>query len=87
LATVITHKTTTGKKTLATGEISGTIGSELISRLWQPASTRTVGLGFMSGGITLAIDAGSNVFREFWPEIHHPHRRSRNGATVVSVHP
>ncbi len=74
--TVITHKTTTGKQTVAVGEISGVVGSGLISRLWQPASTRTVAAGFTSGGITLGIDAGMNVMKEFWPEIRHPHRRS-----------
>lgn len=69
LATVYTTKTTTGRKTLSTSEISGAFGSGLISRLWQPASVRTVGYGFLSGGITLGVDAGSNVLREFWPDI------------------
>ena len=73
LATVITRKTTTGKKTVAAGEISGAIGSGLISRLWQPASVRTLAAGFGSAGITLGVDAGTNVLREFWPEIRHPH--------------
>lgn len=73
LATVITRKTTTGKKTVATNEIAGAFGSGLISRLWQPASVRTVSAGFASGGITLGVDAGTNVVREFWPEIRHPH--------------
>ena len=82
LATVITHKTTTGKKTVAAGEISGAIGSGLISRLWQPASVRTLSAGFTSGGITLAVDAGSNVLREFWPEIRHPHRRRQEALSV-----
>ncbi len=77
LATVITRKTTTGKKTVAAGEISGAIGSGLISRLWQPASVRTVSAGFTSGGITLGVDAGSNVVREFWPEIRHPRSRAK----------
>jgi len=77
LATVITHKTTTEKPTVAVGEISGAMGSGLISRLWQPASVRAVGHGFASGGITLAIDAGLNVFREFWPNIRHPHNHGQ----------
>jgi len=72
VATVITRKTTNGKKTVAKGELAGAFGSGLVSRLWQPASTRTVGLGFVSGGITLGVDAGGNVLREFWPEIRHP---------------
>ena len=29
-------------------------------------------MGFESGGITLAIDTGMNVVKEFWPEIRHP---------------
>jgi len=77
ISTVITRKTTTGKKTVAKGELAGAFGSGLISRLWQPASTRTVGLGFMSGGISLGVDAGGNVLREFWPEIRHPHSHNR----------
>jgi hypothetical protein len=75
---VITHKTTDGKPTVAKGEIAGAFGSGLISRLWQPASTRTIGLGFTSGGITLGVDAAGNVFREFWPEIRHPHTHGMN---------
>jgi len=73
VSTVYTHKTTDGKRTVAKGEIVGAFGSGLISRLWQPASTRTIGLGFASGGITLGADAAGNVIREFWPEIRHPH--------------
>jgi len=72
-STVITHKTTTEQQTVAVGEIAGAFGSGLISRLWQPASTRTIGLGFASGAITLGVDAGMNVVKEFWPDIRHPH--------------
>jgi hypothetical protein len=74
LRTVITQKATTGERTLAVGEISGAVGSGLISRLWQPASTRSIAAGFGSAGITMGVDAGLNVVREFWPEIRHPHR-------------
>ena len=69
---VITHKTTTGKPTVAKGELSGAFGSAFISRLWQPASVRTISAGFTSAGITLGVDAAGNVIREFWPEIRHP---------------
>jgi len=87
LATVITQKTTTGKKTVATGEIAGAIGSGLISRLWQPASVRTVAAGFGSAGVALAADAGTNVLREFWPEIRHPHSHQAVQRPEPSVHP
>jgi hypothetical protein len=67
VSTVITTKTTTGKRTVATGEISGAVGSGLISRLWQPAAARGLGAGFGSAGITLGAQAGVNVVQEFWP--------------------
>lgn len=67
VSTVITRKTTTGQKTVAAGEISGAVGSGLISRLWQPAAARTIGAGFGSAGITLGAQAGMNVVQEFWP--------------------
>ena len=54
--------------TLAYGRITGAFGAGLISRTWQPPSTSGVGAGFQSGGISLAIDAGVNVLREFWPK-------------------
>ncbi len=73
LSTVITHKTTTGERTLALGRISGSFGSGFISRTWMPASMHTVGSGFATGGILIGVDAGMHVLREFWPEIRHPH--------------
>src|SRR5436305_1160615 len=67
-STVVTRKTTTGKKTVAAGTMSGAFGSGMVSRAWQPASTRTVGAGLASGGTILGVEAGSHVVREFWPE-------------------
>jgi hypothetical protein len=72
VSTVVTRKTTTGKKTFASGEVSGAVGAGFISRLWQPVRLHTVGSGIGSVGITLGVDAGMNVTREFWPEIRHP---------------
>ena len=73
-STVITHKTTTGKRTVAAGRISGAMGTGFISRVWQPARLHTFSSGAASGGIMLGADAGPNVVREFWPEIRHPHK-------------
>jgi hypothetical protein len=87
LATVYTTKTTTGKRTVAAGEISGAFGSGLISRLWQPASVRAVGFGFLSGGITLGVDAGTNVLREFWPDIRHRLHHGRAQAEFPQPEP
>ena len=71
-STVITHKTTTGKKTVASGRISGAMASGFISRAWQPARLHTFSSGAASGGVMLGVDAGTNVVREFWPR--HPPR-------------
>ena len=84
-STVITHKTTTGKPTVSKGELAGAVGSGMISRLWQPASTRTVGLGFVSAGVTVGVDAGGNVLREFWPEIRHPRAASQHRQQPTQV--
>jgi hypothetical protein len=77
LGVVITHKTTTGKSTIAKGELAGAFGSGFISRLWQPASVRTASSAFGSAGLTLGVDAAGNVIREFWPEIRHPHSHKK----------
>ncbi len=67
-STVVTRKTNTGKRTVAAGEISGSVGSGLISRTWMPASAHTLASGFSTAGITLGVDAGMNVAKEFWPK-------------------
>jgi hypothetical protein len=57
VSTVVTRKTTSGKKTVAAGNISGAMGSGML-----------LGSGAASGGITLGAAAGVNVAREFWPK-------------------
>jgi hypothetical protein len=39
----------------------------LISRLWQPKSTRSVRSAMLSTGTSIGVSAGFNVAREFWP--------------------
>jgi len=60
VSTVVTRKTTTGKKTAATGRISGA------------AAAGAVAGGAATGGISLGADAGLNVAREFWPRKKKP---------------
>jgi hypothetical protein len=88
MGVVVTHKTNGNhRRTVNAGEISGAVGSGLISRLWQPASVHTLAAGFSSAGITLGIDAGQNVVREFWPEIRHPHRNGEQKDVAVVSKP
>lgn len=77
VSTVVTRKTTTGKRTAAAGKISGSMGAGLISRTWQPAALHTASSGFATGGTLLAGEAAANVAREFIPARHH--RRHHHG--------
>jgi len=83
LSTVITRDTRTGARKTAAGKISGTIAAGLISRLWNPTRLHTFACGFSSAGISFGIDAGSNVVREFWPEIRHRRRTPRPTEALV----
>ena len=74
LSTVMARNKDTGGQTLAAGRISGAFASGFVSRLWFPERYHTVSSGMASGGISLGIDAGANVFREFWPK----RRRSKD---------
>jgi hypothetical protein len=62
----VPRKNRTGK-TVALGRISGSVGSGLISRAWQPASTAGLGTGLATGGIGLGADVGVHIAQEFWP--------------------
>lgn len=66
-STFVVPRTNRPGHTVAASRISGALGSGLISRAWQPASTAGIGAGFASGGITLGAEVGANVAREFWP--------------------
>jgi hypothetical protein len=55
VSTVVTRKTTTGKKTVASGRISGAATAGLVAG------------GAATGGMAIAADASANVAREFWP--------------------
>lgn len=68
LSTVITRKTTTGQKTFASGNVTGTVGASLLSRFWQPAAFHTLASGFSTMGISFGAQAGWNVAHEFWPQ-------------------
>lgn len=77
VSTVVTRKTTTGKKTAAGGKIAGSMGAGMISRTWQPAVLHTASSGVATGGILLGGEAAANVAREFIPARHHVRRRAR----------
>jgi hypothetical protein len=75
ISTVVARKTTSGKPAMATGRVAGSFASGFVSELWLPVRLHTVSNGLASGGISLGVDALTNVAREFWPEIRHPRKR------------
>ncbi len=75
--TVYARKTNGEGERISGAKLSGEAAGGFLSRLWQPASLRTVSSGFASTGISLGADAGLNVMREFWPEIRHPRQRQQ----------
>jgi hypothetical protein len=77
LSTVIAKKKTTGQPTVASGRISGALAGGFVSRLWQPARLHTFSSGLTTSGISLGMEAGFHVAREFWPEIRHPRSHER----------
>ena len=58
-----------GRRTFASARIGSAAGSAFISRAWQPASTTDASHAASSFGFTVAADLGTNVFREFWPDL------------------
>ena len=77
-STFVVPRTNRPGRTVAAGRISGSVGSGLISRAWQPASRAGIGAGLASGGITIGAEVGANVAQEFWP------RRKHGPATASS---
>ena len=75
VSTVYVRKTNSESQTLATSRFSGALAGGFVSKAWMPARFHTFASGMSSAGISMAVDAGVNVLREFWPEIRHPRRR------------
>ena len=57
-----------GREHLSYSRIGATLGSSLISRLWQPRSEDSAGAAAVNFGATMGVDIGWNVFREFRPK-------------------
>jgi hypothetical protein len=58
-----------GQRTFAYARIGSAAGAAYISRAWQPPSTTDISHAASNFGFTVATDLGTNVFREFWPDL------------------
>jgi hypothetical protein len=65
-----------GSRHFAFSKIGSAGGAAAISRAWLPSSLVTAGSAASSFGTLIAFDAGSNVFREFWPDLKRKFRRN-----------
>ena len=56
--------------TFAVGRVVGAFAAGQVSRTWMPSRVATFGAGVSSGGLSIGLDVGLNVVREFWPKRH-----------------
>ena len=75
LAATLVTRTDSGGRTFAVSRFSGAFGSAFISNTWRPTGEDNTNHALGRAGITLALGAGMNVFREFWPDIRRGSRR------------
>ncbi len=63
--------TETGGERFAFGRFAGAYGSAALSNLWLPSGTGGLTHTFSKGSKSIGEDIGSNLFKEFWPDIKH----------------
>jgi len=69
LRRILVTPTDTGGQALNISGLLGPLGAEGLSNTYLPDAERTTGKTFERYGIQMAIIAGGNVAREFWPAI------------------
>ena len=69
LAYTFVARTDSGGRTFAVSRFAGAFGSAFISNSWYPAGVDDTNHALGRAGITVAVDAGMNVVREFWPDV------------------
>jgi hypothetical protein len=71
VSTVVARNALDGSSMMAAGRVSCAFASGFGSRVWMPERYHTFASGMNSAGVSLGLDAGMNVFREFWPKRRH----------------
>src|SRR6185369_1211439 len=76
---VFVGHTDSGKKTLPFVRFAATYGVAFLANGWNPDRLSDRRHAVVRGKVTLAADAGNNIFDEFWPDIkkklfHHKHQ-------------
>lgn len=71
LSRAVVTRSDSGTSTFNFGEVVGAGAAAGISNLYYPASQRTFANTAQKWGLNVGIDAGTFVFKEFWPDINH----------------
>ena len=69
LASTVIVRGAGGSKTIGLARLANVYGSWAIATSWNPPDQRNLGKIAASGTFGIGIKAGSNVFREFWPDV------------------
>jgi hypothetical protein len=78
LGRVVITRSDSGQRTFNAGEVIGSGAAAGISNLYYPSRERTFGNTASKWGTNLGIDAGTFVFKEFWPDINKKLFHARN---------
>lgn len=69
LRQILICHTDSGGERFAFSRFGSAYGTGFIANSWLPKSANTAGDAVINGTLSLAGDAGANVFLEFWPNI------------------
>jgi hypothetical protein len=67
--------TDSGRRRFAFARVGSAYSAGFISGLWEPDRVATAPKALLRGSQSVGIDAGTNVFKEFWPDIKKKLRR------------
>lgn len=84
LSRAFVTRSDSGKKVFNAGEIFGAGAAAGISTLYYPTVERSFSNTGGQWGLDVGIDAGTFVFKEFWPDINHHLFRGAKPATTPS---
>ena len=68
-------RTDSGRTRFAYSRVGSALSAGFISNVWEPDRVATVPQAFVRAAESIGLDAGSNVFKEFWPDIKKKLRR------------
>jgi hypothetical protein len=66
--TLLTH-TDSGQQRIGAWRIASNYGAAWLANTWQPHRTTTTGDVLMRGSLGVAMDTGTNLGSEFWPDM------------------